>query len=146
MKNEKESPNVEAKKEPSNILIQIFIYSGILFLSNILSHFMPASFPVPVPVWGLIILYVLLTTNVIKLHQVEQTSKFLIGIMGFLFVPSGIQMYKSLDLLANDGVKLMIAIIISTIVLLIVIAFTARILIAIGKKIRKEDSNDGVSE
>ncbi|WP_164966350.1 CidA/LrgA family protein [Companilactobacillus metriopterae] len=146
MKNEKESPNVEAKKEPSNILVQIFIYSGILFLSNILSHFMPASFPVPVPVWGLIILYVLLTTNVIKLHQVEQTSKFLIGIMGFLFVPSGIQMYKSLDFLANDGVKLMIAIIISTIVLLIVIAFTARILIAIGKKIRKEDSNDGVSE
>jgi Putative effector of murein hydrolase LrgA len=126
----------EENKKPAGILTQIAIYATVLFISSILSLIMPKSFPVPVPVWGLIILYVLLTTHVVKLHQVEQLSKFLIGIIGFFFVPSGVQLYKSLDLIKEDGITLIIVIIASTIVLLVTVTFTARVFISISKKIR----------
>ncbi|WP_125707891.1 CidA/LrgA family protein [Companilactobacillus zhongbaensis] len=139
----------EKEKEPSNILVQIAIFVSVLFVSNILAMFMPKSFPVPAPVWGLLILYFLLTTKIVKLHQVEQMSTFLISIIGFLFVPSGVQLYTHLDIIKSDGIMLIIAIIISTIVLLVVISYTAKFIIAISSKIRgngkavSQEDNDG---
>lgn len=139
----------EKEKEPSNILVQIAIFVSVLFVSNILAMFMPESFPVPAPVWGLLILYFLLTTKIVKLHQVEQMSTFLISIIGFLFVPSGVQLYTHLDIIKSDGIMLIIAIIISTIVLLVVISYTAKFIIAISSKIRgkgkavSQEGNDG---
>ncbi|MFD1418214.1 CidA/LrgA family protein [Companilactobacillus keshanensis] len=135
-KTEKERIAEEEQKDASPVIIQLGIFAAVLFVSNILSVIMPKAFPVPVPVWGLIILYVLLTTHVVKLHQVEKLSGFLIGIIGVFFVPSGIQMYKSLDLIKEDGITLIIAIIASTIILLITVTFTARLFISISKKIR----------
>ncbi|MGR3741932.1 CidA/LrgA family protein [Companilactobacillus sp. DQM5] len=129
---------MEKDKKDSPILIQVGIMLGILFISNILSKMMPASFPVPTPVWGLVILYLLLTFKVIKIEQVEKISNFFIGILGFLFVPSGIQLYQNLEIIKEDGLRLILVIIFSTIILLVVIAYTSRILINIKKKISHE--------
>ncbi|MCH4008410.1 CidA/LrgA family protein [Companilactobacillus sp.] len=126
----------EDVKKPSNVLIQIAIFVGVLFVSNILSMLMPKSFPVPAPVWGLLILYFLLTTKIVKVEQVEKMSTFLISIIGFLFVPSGVQLYTHLNIIKEDGVMLIIAIIISTIVLLVVISYTAKFFIFISSKLR----------
>lgn len=127
----------EEEKKPSNILIQIAIFVSVLFVSNILAMFMPKSFPVPAPVWGLLILYFLLTTKIIKLHQVEKMSTFLISIIGFLFVPSGVQLYTHLEIIKSDGLMLILAIIISTVILLVVISYTAKFVIFISSKIRE---------
>ncbi|WP_125767724.1 CidA/LrgA family protein [Companilactobacillus furfuricola] len=136
----------EEKKEPSNILVQIAIFVSVLFVSNILAMYMPESFPVPAPVWGLLILYFLLTTKIVKLHQVEQMSTFLISIIGFLFVPSGVQLYTHLEIIKSDGVMLILAIIISTIVLLVVISYTAKFIIMISSKIRGNNNASDTQE
>lgn len=136
----------ERKKEPSNILVQIAIFVSVLFVSNILAMYMPESFPVPAPVWGLLILYFLLTTKIVKLHQVEQMSTFLISIIGFLFVPSGVQLYTHLEIIKSDGVMLILAIIISTIVLLVVISYTAKFIIMISSKIRGNNKASDTQE
>lgn len=127
----------ETPKKDAPVLIQIGIMFLVLFVSSVLSALMPASFPVPTPVWGLVILYLLLTFKIIKVEQVERVSTFFISILGFLFVPSGIQLYQNIDIIQKDGLRLIIVIVLSTIILLVVVAYTARLLIAIRKRLVK---------
>ncbi|AKP66433.1 CidA/LrgA family protein [Companilactobacillus ginsenosidimutans] len=140
--NIKQKTTKKEEKQPANVLVQIAIFVGVLFVSNILAMLMPKSFPVPAPVWGLLILYFLLSTKIVKLHQVEKMSTFLISIIGFLFVPSGVQLYTHLNIIQEDGLMLILAIIISTIVLLVVISYTAKFFIFISNKIRNKNSVD----
>lgn len=122
-------------KKETPIITQLSIFISILFVSNIISSFFPSSFPVPTPLIGLVLLYLLLTTKVIKVSQVEKVGDFFIGILAFLFIPSGIQLAPSLDVLSHDGVKIVGMTIFSTIVLLVIIASTTSIIIHIKQKI-----------
>ncbi|KID41684.1 CidA/LrgA family protein [Fructilactobacillus fructivorans] len=131
----------ETTKEAAPLLTQLGIFGVILFVSSLISALFPANFPVPTPVIGLVILYLLLTFKIIKPEQVEKVGSFFIGILGFLFVPSGIQLAASLDIMKHSGVKLVIMIIISTVVMLVSVALVATFLIWARNKIfgKKED-------
>lgn len=74
--------STKPKKAP--ILVQIGIFSTILFVSSLISALFPKSFPVPTPVVGLVILYLLLTFKIIKLEWVDSFGSFLISIIAFL--------------------------------------------------------------
>lgn len=74
------------KKSETSIIVQMGIFAVILFVSYLISSLFPKNFPVPAPVVGLIILYLLLTFKIIKPEQIEKLSNFLIGILAFLFV------------------------------------------------------------
>ncbi|CAM2786471.1 CidA/LrgA family protein [Fructilactobacillus fructivorans] len=131
----------ETTKKAAPLLTQLGIFGVILFVSSLISALFPANFPVPTPVIGLVILYLLLTFKIIKPEQVEKVGSFFIGILGFLFVPSGIQLAASLDIMKHSGVKLVIMIIISTVVMLVSVALVATFLIWARNKIfgKKED-------
>ncbi|WP_010078027.1 CidA/LrgA family protein [Liquorilactobacillus mali] len=120
---------MNSKKNGAPILLQMGIYSAILFVSNIISSLFPASTPVPTPVIGLIILYSLLTFKIIKIEWVESLGAFLISIIGFLFVPSGISLAANLDIMKTAGVQLVLVVFFSTIILLVVTAYTTRFFI-----------------
>ncbi|ETO40303.1 Antiholin-like protein LrgA [Fructilactobacillus florum 8D] len=111
------------KKTP--IITQMGIFAVILFVSYCLSNLFPATFPVPAPVIGLLILYFLLTIGLIKPQQIETLSNFLISLLAFLFVPSGIQLATSLDIMKHSGLQLVVMIIISTVVMLVSVALVA---------------------
>ncbi|MCT6904303.1 MAG: CidA/LrgA family protein, partial [Lactobacillus sp.] len=66
------------KTKSAPILVQMFIYAAILFVAQIISDLMPKSFPVPTPVIGLVLLYVLLTFHVIKVEWVDSFGSALI--------------------------------------------------------------------
>lgn len=124
---------------PAPILQQMAIFAGILFVSSLISPLFPEKFPVPTPVIGLILLYVLLASHIIQLYQVEKLADFLISIIAFLFVPSGIQMATSLNVFTDDGplagVMLIITIVMATIILLVVIAYTTACIMWISRKV-----------
>ena len=123
--NDKASKTETAKEEQdSPILIQMGIFAAILFVSSLLSPMFPASFPVPMPVMGLVILYVLLCLKVVKLRNVAKFGDFMISLIAFLFVPSGIQMAANLDIMKAQGLQIVIVTIIATIVMLLCIAYT----------------------
>ncbi|GHP13546.1 murein hydrolase transporter LrgA [Lentilactobacillus fungorum] len=124
-----------AKAKGAPVLIQMGIFAGVLFVSSLISPLFPPTFPVPTPVIGLIILYLLLTFHIVKLEWVDNFATFMISMIAFLFVPSGIQLTASLGIMKAQGVRLIIAIIISTIVLLVVTAFTTSAFIWIKKTI-----------
>lgn len=124
-----------AQPKDAPILIQMGIFAAILFVSGLISPLFPKNFPVPTPVLGLIILYLLLTTKIVKLEQVDKFATFLIGFIAFLFVPSGVQLTASLDIMKAQGVQLVSAIIIATIILLVVVAYTTSFFIWVKKTV-----------
>lgn len=117
------------------ILIQMLIYAAVLFVSQFISNLMPESFPLPTPVVGLVLLYLLLTLHIIKLEWVDSLSGALIGVIGFLFVPSGISLAEHLNIMEAEGVRLVIVIIISTVILLVVTAYATRVMLLIRNRL-----------
>ncbi|USS87811.1 CidA/LrgA family protein [Fructilactobacillus hinvesii] len=115
------------------IMVQMGIYAVVLFVSYIISALFPKNFPVPAPVVGLIILYLLLTFHIIKPLHVEKVGNFLISILAFLFVPSGIQLAADLDIMKHSGLQMVIMILISTVVMLVSVALVATALIWLRK-------------
>ncbi|KAF0524048.1 CidA/LrgA family protein [Pediococcus pentosaceus] len=131
----------DGKKE-TPILIQMGIFMVILFVAQLLSQLFPPSFAVPAPLIGMIILYILLATHIIKLEQVEKLGDSLIGLIAFLFVPSGIQLAGSLDLIKREGLQDVIVTIISTIILLVVITYVGSFFIKLHQKINNRKGDD----
>ncbi|MDO4902927.1 MAG: CidA/LrgA family protein [Limosilactobacillus sp.] len=127
--------NDKPKKKGAPFITQLGIFISILWVSSIISELCSKSFTVPTPVIGLIILYVLLTFKIVKLEWVEDFGMFLIGIIGFLFVPSGIQIANYLNVLAKEGIQMIFVILVATVALLVITAYVARFIIAIHKKI-----------
>ncbi|QMU09192.1 CidA/LrgA family protein [Levilactobacillus suantsaii] len=111
------------------------IFAAVLFVSSLISPLFPASFPVPTPVIGLILLYLLLATHIVKLHNVEKFGDFMISLIAFLFVPSGIQLAANLDILRTEGVQIVLVTLIATIILLVVVAYTTAGFIWLAKHV-----------
>lgn len=129
------------KTKSAPILVQMFIYAAILFASQIISDLMPKSFPVPTPVIGLVLLYLLLTFHIIKVEWVDSFGSALISLIGFMFVPSGISLAANLKIMEAQGVQLVIVIIASTIILLVVVAYTTRFFSWVVHKITSNQAN-----
>ena len=131
----------DKKPEASNIYVQMGIFAAILFVSQLISDLFPKSFVVPTPLIGMVLLYVLLACHIVKLHQVEKFGTFMIGLIAFLFVPSGTQLAAHLDIMRREGIQDVCVIIISTIIILVVIAYIGALVMSIHHKItgNKED-------
>ncbi|GKQ42339.1 murein hydrolase transporter LrgA [Companilactobacillus sp. RD055328] len=136
--------NKEKQTQSAPVLIQAGIYATVLFVSSIISALIPESFPAPTPVIGLIILYLLLTFKIIKVEWVDDFGAFMISIIGFLFVPSGVSLAGSLDIMKAQGVQIVVVVIISTVIMLVVTTYIAWLLIKIRNK--SEKNNKGVSK
>ncbi|WP_373842025.1 CidA/LrgA family protein [Limosilactobacillus sp.] len=132
----------DKKPEASNIYVQMGIFAAILFVSQLISDLFPASFVVPTPLIGMVLLYILLACHIVKLHQVEKFGTFMIGLIAFLFVPSGIQLADHLDIMRREGIQDVCVIIIATIILLVVIAYVGALVMSIHHKITGNKDKD----
>ena len=141
-KKEKQTPAKEEKKA-APILIQMGIFGAILFVSPQISDLFPASCVVPTPVVGMMLLYILLATHIVKLEQVEKFGDFMISLIAFLFVPSGVQLCGSLGLMKREGLQDICVIIISTIIMLVVIAYVGNFFVKMHQRLAKK--SDAVS-
>jgi holin-like protein len=55
--------------------------------------------PIPASIYGMVFLLILLLTGVIKLDQVKDAGKFLIEIMPVMFIPAGVGLMSSWNVL-----------------------------------------------
>ena len=66
-------------------LKQFMVILAFSFLGEVLHQVLPL--PIPASVYGLVFMLAALMTGVLKLHQVKETSAFLIEIMPVMFIP-----------------------------------------------------------
>lgn len=114
----------EGKK--MKLLRQFAIILVICFLGEALHRVF--NLPIPGSVVGMILLLIGLMSGVIKLKHIEETSEFLLEHLAFFFVPAGVGIISSLDVMKGNWVPLLIIIVISTIVVMITTGITVQLL------------------
>lgn len=111
---------------------EAIIILGIYLLGEFISEVL--SLPVPGNILGMIILLFLLCTKIIKLEQINTIANFLLDHLAFFFIPAGVGLMTSVDIIKDSWLKLIVVCIATTI---IIIASTGLIVQYITRKNNK---------
>ncbi len=109
------------KQKIINLLRSIAILYAILYLGIFIQHLIPIG--VPGSIWGLLILFFCLTTQIIKVEWIAFGSSLLIRYMALLFVPVSVGVIKYADLLLANAKQLVIPNLVSTMLTMLIIGF-----------------------
>ena len=107
-------------------LKQLMIILGA-YLLGVAIQFM-FNLPIPGTVLGLVILFLGLYSGIIKVEMIEDMCEILISHMSFLFVPAGVGLITSFNLLSENIVALSLIILISTIIVWLITAYVVKFL------------------
>ena len=99
-------------------LRQFGIILGVTCAGEVLKYFIPLS--VPGSIYGLILMFVLLFTGILKVEHVKETGEFLIEIMPLMFIPAAVGLLETWDVIAPAWLEYVAVTVISTWVVMIV--------------------------
>ena len=98
-----------------------------------MKYFIPLA--IPGSIYGLILMFVLLLTRVIKVEHVKETGEFLIEIMPLMFIPAGVGLLTAWGILKPVCVPIILITVITTVVVMVV---TGRVTQAVIRRDRKK--------
>ena len=102
----------------------------IILISYFLGIIIQLVFNLPLPgtVLGLILLFLALSLRIVKIEMIEDICEVLISHMSFLFIPAGVGLMTSFDMLKGKVMAFSIIILISTFVVWIVTFYVVKYL------------------
>lgn len=103
-----------------NILNQLALILGIWALGEYISSFISSIIVIPGSIIGMILLFISLQLKVIKLEKIKELSNLLLDNMAIFFVPAGVSLISSLNLIRDNIFVLTIIIVLSTITVMYV--------------------------
>lgn len=106
------------------MLGQLAILTGIYLLGNRLAQL--TGIPIPGNVVGVVLLYALLALGIIKLAWVQDAADFLIRHLIFFFIPVAVDLMNWGGVFARYGVRLALAIGVSTVLTFLVTGHLAQ--------------------
>ncbi|EHR35780.1 hypothetical protein HMPREF9709_00226 [Helcococcus kunzii ATCC 51366] len=108
----------------------------IIFVCLLAGGILRQIIPLPIPdvVYGMLVLFVLFSINIVKVEDVEKTSDALLENLGLLFVPLSVSLITKFDLLSSNLVKIMIIIFITTFITMGVTAKVVEMVEKLGGK------------
>jgi len=101
---------------------------AIVWLTNV---------PIPSSILGLLLLTAGLQTGIIKEKWIGTLADFLTNNMGFFFVPPGVALMLHLELIEKEWLPITVAVLVSTILVLLVTAWAHRIVLKLQQKTNK---------
>jgi holin-like protein len=107
-------------------LRQLAIILVICFTGEALNRLL--NIPIPGNVIGMIILLISLLTGFIKVEAIEDVTEFLLKHLAFFFVPAGVGVISSMDILAKNFLPMLTVILLSSIVVIVVTGITVQII------------------
>lgn len=107
------------------ILRQLAIILTISIVSEAMSKLL--NLPVPGNVIGMLMLLALLTSGLLKLEMIEDISQFLLTHLAFFFIPAGVSLINSLDILKGQLTALILVVLISTVIVMAVTGITVQL-------------------
>lgn len=125
-------------------LFQFTIIGVITAIGELLNLLLPL--PVPASIYGLVLLFVLLCTKVIRLEQVENAADFFLTIMPILFVPPTVKLMGYWDILKDNVIGLVITCVVSTLLVMGITGAIAQWIMKHGKARRRAAHGTGPSE
>ena len=118
-------------------LHQAVIIAAVTFAAEIIKYLIPL--PVPASIYGLILLFVLLKTGLVKLSQIEDVGNLLLELMPLLLVPATVSFLTVLDVIQNMLLPVLIMGFIGTMAVMLV---TGRVAQWIVRRSGKEDPHE----
>lgn len=119
-----------------NIIRELSIIFGVLFMGEFINKFF--SLVLPGNVIGMLILFLLMLSGVIKLKDIEKVSDFFLNNLTFFFIPAGVGIMKHYSLLQGRIIEFLIIVILTTV---LVMVFTGH-LVQISQRVIKNGSNN----
>lgn len=83
-----------------NFLEQFAILIAALFAGSVLKAILPL--PIPETIYGMVILFILFLTKILKTSDVKRASETILENMSFLFVPAGVGIIENFDLFRQN--------------------------------------------
>ncbi len=108
---------------------EALIILGIYLLGELLSSLL--HLPIPGNILGMVILFILLLTNVIKVENISTVTNFLLDHLAFFFIPAGVGLMTSIGIIKSTWWQLLVVCLSTTI---IIIGTTGVIVQVISKK------------
>lgn len=103
-------------------LHQAAILAAVTFAAEILRLLLPL--PIPASIYGLVLLFLLLQTGVLKLSQIQDVGDLLLGLMPLLLVPATVSVVSALDAVKAMLLPVLVMCFVGT---LVVMAVTGRV-------------------
>lgn len=93
----------------------------LLFLISVAMNRLAELLHLPIPgsILGIIVIFALLKTKVIKLTWIEQGANLLLAELLLFFIPSAVGIMKYIPLLESDGVRILVVVISSTFIVML---------------------------
>lgn len=96
-------------------LFWIFLFS---FIGEIISALIASFIAIPGSVIGMILLFLALQFNWVRVEQVDEVGTWLTDNMGIFFVPAGVGLMSNFGVLANTWWQLLIIMAVTTILMM----------------------------
>lgn len=116
------------------IIMQLFWIILFSLIGEIVSVAMISFVAIPGSVIGMILLFLALHYNLLKLSQVDEVGSWLTDNMAILFVPAGVGLMTNFDVLAESWLQLIVIMFVTTILMMI---FVGKVVQTIMKKDQK---------
>ena len=117
--------------------MQIGIVCGLYWVSQCIEQVIP--FPFPASVISLLLLLVLLILRVLKLEHVREKADFLLGNLGFFFVPAVVGVVNYADALKGALVPFLVICAVSTVLTFAAAAWAVQLTMRLQKKRKGEE-------
>lgn len=92
------------------------------------------GFPFPGSVTGMLILFILLVSGVVKFERIRRVSSFFLDILPFFFIPLVVNLVGEKEIIVEYGFSLIVVILAATLITLTVTALTATLLLKVTGK------------
>lgn len=96
------------------IFNQLALILGVWATGEYISSFIQNIVVIPGSIIGMVLLFILLQFKVIKLEKVNEISDFFLDNMAIFFIPAGVSLINSLNLIIDNIFVLIVSIVIST--------------------------------
>lgn len=88
-------------------------------IGEVLSILIASFIAIPGSVIGLVLLFLALQLNVLKVEQVDEVGTWLTSNMGIFFVPAGVGLMTNFGVLADTWWQLLIIMVVTTILMMV---------------------------
>lgn len=115
-----------------DLIKQFGIILGLNYIGDIIQHVL--DIPIPGNVIGFVLLFLLLTSKILKPKDIEKVINVILMNLAFLFVPAGASLITSLDILKDSWFQLLFISIASTILTMGVTGWVVQSILRRGDK------------
>ena len=107
------------------IIYQIAIIFSICWVSQVVEALLP--FAIPASVIGMILLFLLLATGVLRMEHIREKSDFLLSNMAFFFIPAGVSVMNYFDVLKSSLIPLVLICLVTAVITFAATAYSIKL-------------------